>query len=268
MKRKCLAVVIFLLFVGTCIIPSVPGNLLNDDTTPPITTITLNGTMGENGWYVSNINVTLNATDDMSGVNRTNYRIDDGEWRKYVDGFIIKWDGFHFIDYYSIDNAGNVEDVKTASFKLDQTGPDVWFAIAKIRFGKWFIYANVSDSTSGMEKVEFYVEDVFQGTVFELPYLWICNDSMRFSLVIAYDKAGNYNIPQIPDPYPILHTRMAGIISNVNITEKSVSFHAILVFTYHGILRDEQVTYPNSYVGYIGKFFINAVFFSTIIAIE
>ena len=110
-----------------------------------------------------------------------------------------------------------------------------------------------------MDKVEFYIEDVFQGTVSEPPYLWICNGNMRFSLVIAYDKAGNYYIPQIPDPF--LYTRMTGIISDVNITEESVSFHAILVFTYHGILRDEQVTYPNSYVGYIGRFFMNAVFY-------
>jgi hypothetical protein len=151
--------------------------------------------------------------------------------------------------------------VKSASLKIDQIGPEVWFAIAKIRFGKWFIYANASDSTSGMDKVEFYVEDILQGTVSEPPYLWICNGSMRFALVIVYDKAGNAIIPPLPDPYPILHTRITGMISNVNITDESISFYAILVLTHDGILTNKQITYPNSYVGYIGKFFMNAVFY-------
>ena len=261
MKRKWLTVGIILLFIGTVIVPSISGYLISDDAIPPVTIISLNGTIGNNDWYVSIVTVTLVAVDNMSGVNITLYMLDNSEWEIYNSSFVISSDGVHTIEYYSVDNAGNKEDVKSASFKIDQIGPNVWFAIAKIRFGKWFIYANASDSTSGMDKVEFYVEDVFQGTVFELPYLWICNGSMRFSLVIAYDKAGNYCIPQIPDPYPILHTRMTGIISNVNITEESVSFHTILVFTYHGILRDEQVTYPSCYVGYIGGFFLNAVFY-------
>jgi len=221
--------------------------------------ITLNGTMGENGWYVSDVYVSINCSES----NHIYFRIDEEGWQEYVVPLVITitTDGYHTVSCYYIDSEGHQSDTFYAYFKIDQTKPYAWFAIAKIRFGKWFIYANASDITSGMDKVEFYVEDVFQGTVFEPPYLWICNGSMRFSLVIAYDKAGNYCIPQIPDPYPILHTRMTGIISNVNITEESVSFHAILVFTYHGILRDEQVTYPNSYVGYIGGFCMNAVFY-------
>ena len=76
---KTLAVDVILLFIGMGINPAIANN---DDTTPPITTHTLDPPEpdGLNGWYVSNVNVTLTATDDMSGVNVTYYRINGGEW--------------------------------------------------------------------------------------------------------------------------------------------------------------------------------------------
>jgi hypothetical protein len=259
MKRKCLAIGIILLFAGTIIVPSVPGNLLNDDTTPPITSIALNGTMGKNGWYVSKVNVTLNATDYGSGVDRTKYRINYAEWKTYVDGFIIKGDGWYEISYYSIDKAENAEDIKTASLKIDQTSPSVWlFAVGKIRWGKFLIYVEAYDHGSEMDKVEFYIDDIFKTTVIRPPYLWIYTGSTGFASVIAYDKAGN---SYIPPQSPEYLNRLTGVISDVNITEATVTFKAIFVITHGAILANKQITYPNSYVGYIGKFFMNAVFY-------
>ena len=65
------------LFLGVAVAPSVVA----DDTTPPVTTISLNppAPNGDNGWYVTNITVTLNATDDESGVKVTYYAIDGGQ---------------------------------------------------------------------------------------------------------------------------------------------------------------------------------------------
>jgi hypothetical protein len=251
---------IITLLVGMGFVSSAPGNLLNDDTTPPITSIALNGTMGENGWYVSNINVTLNATDYGSGVDRTKYRINYAEWKTYVDGFIIKGDGLYEISYYSIDKAENAEDIKTASFKIDQTSPYVsLFAPEKIRWGKFLIYAEARDHDSGMEKVEFYIDDILKSTVYEPPYLWIYIGTTGVAKVKGYDKAGNSYMP--PPESPDNLNRLTGIISDVNITEATVTFNAIFVITHGAILANKQITYPNSYVGYIGKFFMNAVFY-------
>ena len=87
------------------------GKNSDNDTTPPVTTCILNPLEpdGENGWYVSKITVTLNATDDDSGVNITRYRIDCSAWQIYLQPFTMTLDGQHIIHYYSVDNAGNTE---------------------------------------------------------------------------------------------------------------------------------------------------------------
>ena len=51
-----------------------------EDTIPPSTTASLSPSSpdGNNGWYVSNVVITLNAVDSDSGVNSTYYSIDGG----------------------------------------------------------------------------------------------------------------------------------------------------------------------------------------------
>jgi len=52
-------------------------------TTPPVTTATLDPANpdGNNDWYVSPVQVTLQATDLGSGVKNTRYRINNGSWQ-------------------------------------------------------------------------------------------------------------------------------------------------------------------------------------------
>jgi len=95
----------------------VAGNFI-DDTIPPETTCTLLGEM-HNNVYISNVTVLLEATDDMSGVNRTMYKVDDGEWDEYEISFTITEEGTHTVYYYSVDNDDNVEPVKTTNFTID-----------------------------------------------------------------------------------------------------------------------------------------------------
>jgi len=45
-------------------------NMPVPDITPPETTISLDGVLAPDGWYISDVTVTLSATDDMSGVSR------------------------------------------------------------------------------------------------------------------------------------------------------------------------------------------------------
>lgn len=79
--------------------------------------------MGENGWYVFLQIIKLVAIDDLSGINKTCYRINGGEWQNYTKMFSIYYDGIYIIEYFSVDNAGNVEDVKSTELKLDCTEP-------------------------------------------------------------------------------------------------------------------------------------------------
>lgn len=95
------------------------------DTTPPVTTATLDPASpdGPAGWYISPVEVTLSATDDDSGVNYTQYRIDNGSWITYSGPFTVSSNGQHQVDFYSVDNAGNVESTQHVNFKINISSP-------------------------------------------------------------------------------------------------------------------------------------------------
>lgn len=103
-------------------------------TVPPNTTIELSGTLGDNGWYSSNVGITfnvgttsklgntLNALDALE-IASTKYSFDGVNWIDYTETFTITKQGQIIIYYYSIDEHGNVEGTKTSTIKIDTTIP-------------------------------------------------------------------------------------------------------------------------------------------------
>lgn len=89
------------------------------DTTAPVTTLVLNGTSGSNGWYTSN--VTISFIVDEENLNRTTHNISG--WQNYTTPFNLSTEGNNSIQYYSVDDAGNTEDIKTSSIAIDKTVP-------------------------------------------------------------------------------------------------------------------------------------------------
>jgi len=88
------------------------------DTTPPVTTIKLEGDL-VGGVYTSDVKVTLSATDDNSGVNYTMYKVDGGSWITYPAApFMVTGNGNHTVTYYSVDVAGNKETEQSKSFTI------------------------------------------------------------------------------------------------------------------------------------------------------
>jgi len=277
MKTKWLAIGIILLFVAIAVNPitGIPNN--RDDTTPPLTTISLTPPEpdGENSWYVSKVTATLNATDNESGVNKIEYQLDGGGWQTYLQPFNITTDCHHKINYRSIDNAGNTEPAKNVTFKMDRTKPLIalnytWEGNYSHGFNILFT-ATVSDKISGIDRVEFYRNDVLQETVNGSgpDYVWvlyvpppplvlkglICKTEItdayvKFYAVIvladsywflgsikvyAYDNAGNWDFEQIMEPtHPFVITSWLYLFKNIIL--------------------------PNNYSGYIGRFFIKATF--------
>jgi len=87
------------------------------DSTPPVTTCTLDGTMS-GGVYITPVTATLTAVDTESGVDYTNYKVDSGAWTNYTAPFIVSDEGAHTITFYSVDKAGNKETDKTSNFTI------------------------------------------------------------------------------------------------------------------------------------------------------
>ena len=99
------------------------------DRTPPITTATLPAADSSNGWYASGPTVALTATDGLSGVNTTWYRIDGSAAQQYDGPFVEGLEGVHTVTFWSADVAGNAESAAGANnaviVRVDTTKPTI-----------------------------------------------------------------------------------------------------------------------------------------------
>jgi hypothetical protein len=90
---------------------------------PLLTTASLSGTLGQNGWYMSPVNVRLEATGGELGVNWTSYSLDGTNWSYYNAVIQHQTEGVSTMTYYSRDGAGGLETVKSVEIKIDMTPP-------------------------------------------------------------------------------------------------------------------------------------------------
>jgi hypothetical protein len=93
------------------------------DSTPPVTTANISGSLGLNGWYRGPVTVNLIATDNWSGVSTTNYSLDGGTTWSVGNTFGFSADGLYTTMYRSTDVAGNVEATQALALKIDQNPP-------------------------------------------------------------------------------------------------------------------------------------------------
>jgi N-acetylneuraminic acid mutarotase len=103
------------------------------DKTPPASSAVISPAApnGSNGWYTSNVTLSLSASDSLSGLMKTEYQINNGEWTPYNGSIPSFGDGIYKVNYRSTDNAGNIEPVKTIEFKIDTTAPTLTVQLDK-----------------------------------------------------------------------------------------------------------------------------------------
>jgi hypothetical protein len=100
------------------------ATVANIDKENPITSAMLNPSTptGANGWFNTTVALSLIATDNLSGVLRSEYSVNGGPWKTYSSAETFT-DGVYTIEYRSSDLVGNVEASKSISFKIDTTNP-------------------------------------------------------------------------------------------------------------------------------------------------
>jgi len=159
---------------------------------------------GENNWYISTVEVTLDAADTgdpASGIDEIKYIHNgvSGTFSGDTGTFDLVEDGIHHVEFWSIDNAGNEEE-EHGEFEvaIDTGDPSVDLIYeAYEEDDGWHVdfTALASDSTSGMDKVEFYIDGSLELTDTESPYNWTIKwqddyEDVTFKAT-AYDNAGN-----------------------------------------------------------------------------
>ena len=170
------------------------------DQTPPVTSASLGGTLGQGGWYTAPVTVTLHATDALSGVSNLSYRIDHDPWTNVTADSLDYTlslrlpDGVHRVDYFSTDAAGNVEALHTLYASVDSIEPRIAgpFVSGGLTTGKLAVNWTGTDATSGIAGYTISVDDG--------PYEAVRNvtrvnltlpDGAHTVRVRAFDRAGN-----------------------------------------------------------------------------
>lgn len=97
------------------------------DISPPVTSAKLAGLLGQSQLYRSSVQLTFTSSDNQ-GVEYTAYKITnpegETEWLDYREPQNFSKEGDYTVQYYSVDNAGNTEALKTIDFSIDKTPPE------------------------------------------------------------------------------------------------------------------------------------------------
>jgi hypothetical protein len=168
------------------------------DKTQPVMDVSKTGTPGDHGWYTSNIDIQVTATDAASGPQYAEYRMEDGIWHVGMT-FTVSGDGAHFVETRVFDQAGNAT-VQSETLKIDTTAPAILLsspAPGSVAVETVQISGQSIDLTSGVSLTQISFD-----TVHWLPlpvadnwlYAWDTTDLGNGKLSISarsIDQAGN-----------------------------------------------------------------------------
>ena len=179
-----------------------PNSILNEnesqDLVSPVSTSTIAGIMGDDGFYRSEVVVTLSAFDPIinndssktSGLLSIKYKLDGGDYiycSSQVEECLVTvvTEGSHTLTFFSTDRAGNNEQGQEISFIIDKTLPEI---IAEFN-------------------------PIIKGYVFSSTDILNCNSNE----CSAVDKAGNLTI--------LKYTQQFSLLNTTNLIFKSISYN-------------------------------------------
>jgi hypothetical protein len=164
---------------------------LLDSSTPQLNG-SVSGVVGTNGWYKSNVTLTVAASDAVSGIASTSATIDD-ESQTVYSAPIVLTDGIHTVVLTTTDNAGHVTQT-TQTFNIDTVTPVLNVSLSgSMGTNNWYISdvtvtPSASDSGSGLASLEATI-DGGPWTVVNNPLPF--TDGIHSFQFRATDNAGN-----------------------------------------------------------------------------
>jgi large repetitive protein len=134
------------------------------------------------GWQSSDVTVKLAATDNLSGVAGTHYKVDGGTTQ---DGTTVTLssEGTHKVAFWSVDNAGNVETASTATVLVDKSAPTITGKAATSPNANGWYHAPVT--------VQFTCQDAVSGIASCQPDTVAASEGPNSVTGTAVDNAGN-----------------------------------------------------------------------------
>ncbi len=114
---------------------------------------------GENGWYIDDVIVKLEAFDNVSSPCCIFYRTNGGEWNEAGEevNLIFTNEGMFHLEYYAVDFAGNIGTERNITFKIDKTPPHT--IISHYISGQNLVISlQSSDNLSGVDKIKYGID--------------------------------------------------------------------------------------------------------------
>ena len=146
------------------------------------------GTLGDNQWYISDVEIFFDY--DPERVLEIQYYL-NGKWNEYNDvGIMVSEEGVYSIQWFWIDIDGKTNYGPRIEFKIDKSPANIKLT-KKIEAKQIVFNAACSDDMSGVEKVEFYLDDELVETDNDGPYSYTWIGAGRHEVyAIGYNLAG------------------------------------------------------------------------------
>ncbi len=189
-------------------------------TAPSMPTISLNGTEGENEYYITDVGVTINA-GDTTDVASIKYKVEganpiaETEATGTTANFDITQDGTSTVTAYIINTAGLTSETISQAVNKDTVAPSTAsIAVSgEAEETSIAVTANGADATSGVasyifqysttnEESGFTTADEVQNTASSCTYTYsdLTSDTTYYLRVIVKDRAGNTTLPSTAVP--------------------------------------------------------------------
>ena len=174
------------------------------DRTLPATTISLFGSKGSNGWYVSNVGVELEGVDNPggSGMAGIEYSLNGGAgWLPYFSQISVTSEGANTVLARTQDNAGNLELAPVSrTFNIDKAAPVTAISLSGTMGRNNSYTSNVivtlaaADTASGVATTEYSLNSGGNWLGYSTPFT-ISNEGTTTVLARAKDNAGKLESP-------------------------------------------------------------------------
>ncbi len=170
------------------------------DKTAPVTTTAFSKPKSGT-WYDDKVTVAFDAIDNVSGVKAIFYKIGEGSPVRLEGSSAvanIEVEGISTISYWSEDKAGNVEQARSFSVKIDKTAPTVESRLTPEKNEKGWNKNNVTliltgmDSSSGVKEIHYKIGESGQEKIVAADNASILFDTEGISKVFywAVDNVG------------------------------------------------------------------------------
>lgn len=96
--------------------------VVEEDTTAPEVSASVSGNLNSSGAYIGYAQVSVEATDEESGVALVEYSLDDGPFLEYTKPVIVDTIGRRTVSYRATDEAGNTAQAQQLTFTVARGG--------------------------------------------------------------------------------------------------------------------------------------------------